>query len=579
MATGTTGIEKAPTGIRGFDEMTGGGIPRGRTTLLLGGAGTGKTNFALQTLVHGAQELGEPGIFVAFEESAAHIRANAAAMGWDLPALEDDRLFFLDARIPLDTVQSGSFDLSGILTGLAQRAQAMGARRIVFDAIDVLLALLDDAAMERGEIYRLHNWIEANDFTGVVTAKVDGEGTGKEGRYGFLHYMADCVISLEQTTYQLMTSRHLQIEKYRGSGYVENRTPMLISEHGIRVAGSNPIRLTHPVQHERVSSGVEALDQMLTGGYYRGTNVLLTGAPGTAKSTLAGAFVEAACRRGERAMFVSFDEGADEIVRNLQSVNIDLQSHRDAGLLAMHSVYSGYQSAEAHLMALQNRIEAHRPTCVVIDPLSAIMKSGEVYNTTDVAQRLLYGTKAQGITTLCTSLMGSQDSEMPATALSVSTIADTWIHLTYESRGGEQNRSLIILKSRGTGHSGQVRELVLSDEGVKLREVYTAGGEVLMGTLRWEREEEQRREEERAAREVAEKQRALAFAETEVRARIALLEQELEMRREEVAQLAATQAQRREKRDTRTSKVREMRLAATGKDVAQEDNGKGAEDD
>lgn len=560
MVIESTGPEKALTGIAGFDEITGGGIPRGRSTLLLGGAGTGKTIFALQTLVHGAKEQGEPGIFVAFEESVAHIRTNAASMGWDLASLEHDKLFLLDARIPIETVQAGEFELSGILSSLQAKAQEMGARRVVFDAVDVLLALLDDAAAERREIYRLHDWIEKQGFTGILTAKSHGEDGQPAARYGFLQFMADCVVSLEHNTHELVSTRHLQINKYRGSGFVENCSPMLIREHGIRVAGPNPMRLGHTVFDERVSSGVQALDEMLEGGFYRGTNILITGAPGTAKSTLAGAFLAAACARGERGMFVSFDEGAAEIVRNLRSVNIDLQPYRDAGLLEMHTAYSGLQSAEAHLMDLERKIGSHEPSCLVVDPLSAILKSGEHFNTVDVAQRLLYGTKARGITTLCTSLMGTDLAIVPSTALSVSTIADSWIHLTYHSQGGEQNRALIIVKSRGTGHSNQVRELVLGDDGVTLSDVYTAGGEVMMGTLRWEKEEEQRHEEVRARRQMQEKRRELAIAEAEVEARMQLLQRELAAHRAELAALEAEQELREKRRAASTEAVRQMRL-------------------
>lgn len=561
-------LEKAPTGIEGFDEMTGGGVPRGRTTLLLGGSGSGKTTFALQGLVNGARDFGEPGIFVAFEEGASQIRTNAQNIGWDLPSLERERLFFIDARLPLETVHAGDFELSPILSSIEAKAEEMGATRVVFDAIDVLLMLLDDPIAERREIYRLHEWIQAHEYTAIVTSKTDPSGNLLPARYSFLQFMADCVITLEQTTHQLVSERHLKILKYRGSGFVENRSPLLIGAGGIEVAGPNPMRLGHPVFEERISTGIEGLDRMLDGGYYRGTNVLITGAPGTAKSTLSGAFVDAACRRGERAMFVSFDEVAGEIVRNLRSVNVDLQPHRDAGLLQMHTFYSGFQSAEAHLMRLRERIESFDPQCLVVDPLSAILKSGEQYSAEDVAQRLLYGTKTKGITTVSTSLMGTDLAISPTTALSVSTIADTWIHLSYELQGGEQNRTLYIVKSRGTGHSNQVRELVLSDEGLALADVYTAGGEVLMGTMRWEKEEALRREEEQARRETEARRRELEVAEAEVQARIKLLERELEARRAALSRLEAEQGTRIDDKEARQEKVRQMRI---GKDRPQSD--------
>lgn len=556
-------LKKARTGIEGLDQMTGGGLPRGRTTLIVGAPGAGKTVFSLQTLVNGARQCNEPGIFVAFEEQADHIRANAAAFGWDLPALEEEKLFFLDARIPIDTVHSGEFDIGGILAGVEARAQKMGARRVVFDAVDVLLAMLDDARTERREIYRLHEWLQSHDLTGIITAKRSEQGHLLPERYDFLQFMADCVISLEHTRHELVSQRYLNVAKYRGSAFVEKQSPMLIGPGGIHVARPDPMRMDHRIFDERISSGVARLDEMLDGGYYRGSNVLLTGAPGTAKSTLAGAFAAAACRRGERVLYVSFDEAAPEIVRNLASVNVLLQPHLDAGLLRMHSAFAGFQSTEGHMMELERLIDEHQPRCMVIDPFSALLKAGQQYNASEMGQRLLHRGKAQGITTLSTSLLEDDPRQTPSTEMQVSTVADTWIHLSYEAQGGEQNRALQVIKSRGTAHSNQIRELVLSDTGVTLRDVYTVGGEVLMGTLRWQKEEEERREAQRAERELQRRRRELELAEAEVEARMRMLQRQLQAQRAELEQLAAEEEMRQEQRQTHSDKVRELRQGAT----------------
>ena len=551
-------MEKAPTGIDGFDEMTGGGLPRSRSTLVIGSPGAGKTVFALQSLVNGAREQQEPGIFVAFEEHADHIRANAAGFGWDLPVLEEESLFFLDAHMPFDVVQSGQFDLSGMLATVGAKAEAMGARRVVFDAIDVLVALLDDPAAERRELYRLNDWLVNGDLTGIITAKIqEGEAGVFPARYDFLQFMVDCVVRLDHEVVDLVSQRKLRIVKYRGSAFYENETPMLIGGKGVEVAGPDPMRRDAQVEDERISTGVPGLDQMLGGGYYRGTHVLITGEPGTAKSTLCGAFVEAACLRGERALYAGFDEGAGEMVRNLQSVNVDLKPHLESGRLHMHTAYAGVRGTEAHFLQLKKLIEEHEPTCVAIDPISAMLKAGGAVEAAGVAQRIVHLAKALGVTTVSTSLLteGSPDEA----ELRVSTLADTWLRLTYLERGGERNRALSILKSRGTAHSNQVRELILSDEGVTLADVYTAGGEVLMGTLRWEREEAERRERERRRLEMERQRRELEAAAAEVEARIEALRYDLEMKRAELKQVEAEADWRERRREEQEDEVRRRR--------------------
>jgi circadian clock protein KaiC len=490
---------KAPTGIAGFDEITSGGLPRGRTTLLLGGPGSGKTIFALQFLVHGAQSCKEPGIFVAFEETPKRIVTNFQGFGWDLAALPQKKFFILDARPAPDLVQSGNFDLGGMLAVLGAKAKDMGARRIVFDAMDVILALLPDQATRIREVYRLHEWLLDSSLTGIITAKAGGEEGSAAGQpFGFMQFMVDCSVILNHRVTLGVSQRNLRVQKYRGSHFDEDESPFVIGSSGFDVAIARArSRVDAEVTVERVSSGVERLDTMLGGGYYRGASVLVTGFPGTAKTTLSGAFAEAACKRGERTMFVSFDSDGSEVIRNLTSVGIQLSRYVKSGHLRMISARTITGSAESLLVRIKTLAKEHGARCLVIDPVSTLAKAGNELTAHSVAERLIDWAKADGITLVCTSLVDELSGfASSGTPLHISTLADTWIHLNYLVQSGERNRGMSIIKSRGTAHSNQVRELILSDEGVTLADIYTASGEVLMGTLRWEKESAERESNE-----------------------------------------------------------------------------------
>jgi circadian clock protein KaiC len=530
-------IDKAPTGIAGFDDLTRGGLPRGRTTLVVGGPGAGKTIFALECLVTGARELREPGIFVAFEENSREIVGNAATFGWDLPALERDRLFFLDAHLSPTVVQSGDFDLTGILAALSAKAEELGAKRIVLDGIDVLLSVLDDRAAERREIFRLRDWLRETGLTAIITAKAGDTDRLSTERYAFMQFMVDCVVVFQNRLADRVALRSVRVMKYRGSGFAENEFPLVISPTGIEVSMFASSDLDYGTSTERVSTGVPRLDTMLDGGYYRGSSVLITGAPGTAKTTLAGAFAAAAAMRGERTVYVSFDEPASQIVRNMRSVGIDLAPHVAAGRVVMQSLRTEAQSSEEHLIALRALIRDRRPEAVVLDPVSALGKTGGQVAGVHASLRLLDFARSQGITVLCTSLGTGESAFTEATAMQISTIADTWIHLAYVVLGGERNRTLTVVKSRGMKHSNQVRELILGESGVTLADVYTAGGEVLVGTARWEREAALRAEAVRREAETTRRRRALDLAEAEIRARLTALQSELEASRMERALL------------------------------------------
>ena len=539
---------KAPSGIKGFDEITGGGLPRGRTTLLEGGPGSGKTLLALQCLVHGARVCKEPGIFVAFEETSGRIVANAASFGWGLPALQKKSLAFIDAQPQPDLVQSGDFDLCGLLAALEAKTRTIGARRIVFDALDMLLALLPDPVAQRREIYRLHDWLLARELTALVTLKagVDKAGGDDGGSlgvqpFGFMQFMVDCAVILRHGVVLGVSQRSLRVQKFRGSGFDENEAPFLIGNSGFEVAVARSLgRVDAKVSNERVSSGVKRLDTMLGGGYYRGASVLITGFSGTAKTTLSGAFAEAACRRGERTLFVSFDSDGSEVIRNLASVGIRLAPHVASGRLRLISARAISGSAETYLVRIKDLAQEQQARCLVIDPISTWSKSGNDLSAHSVAERLIDWSKAAGITLVCTRLLDEMSSQAEgSTPLQISTMVDTWIHLNYLVQAGERNRGLSVIKSRGTAHSNQVRELILSDAGVTLADTYSAGGEVLMGTLRWEKERAERIAHEAEDAAVRLKRVRLNAEEAELEVRLNSLQVELAAKQQEQAVLVS----------------------------------------
>jgi circadian clock protein KaiC len=549
---------KILTGIQGFDEITNGGLPRGRTTLIKGGPGCGKTVFALQTLVNGARHAGESGVFVAFEERPEQIIANAATFGWDLPALVKKKLFFLDAQLSPEVVKAGEFDLAGMLGALESKAASIQAKRVVFDGIDVLLSLLDDPVAERREIYRIRDWLTRTGLTGIITQKVDG--LEADARYGFLQFMVDCVVILRHEVVDGSAFRNLRVKKYRGSGFAGDEFPITLSREGLQLTNRGPTELKYDVTNERISSGLPRLDHMLGGGFYRGSNVLISGAPGTAKSTLAGLFVAAACKRGERTLYVSFDEGAAQIVRNVASVAVKLAPHQKSGLLKIYSTRTRGPNIEDQFGHLREQVRLHKPRCLVIDPLSALSTKVAHLASADATQQFLDFLKGQGVTVLNTSLMDGLSTD-EATATGISTIADTWIHVSYVVQDGERNRALTIVKSRGTGHSNQVRELTLSSQGVSLADVFVAQGKVLMGVARWEWEQEERAAKERTVTATELKRLQLTLAQAEAAARLEVVRTEMEARSAEINLLALATGSARRLLATDRAVLRKMRHA------------------
>jgi circadian clock protein KaiC len=562
-AAGDGPIVKKRTGIRGFDDITGGGIPASRLTAIIGGPGAGKTVFTLQTLVNLLETAGEPGIFVTFEEPVVRIRRNMASFDWRIADLSEAELGFVDANLPVDAVYAGAFDLTGLLIGLSARQEETGARNIVFDGIDRLLSSLADQRLERQELGRLDQWIRESGMTALVTVKSFGSSARDQQRADFLQYMTDCVVLLDGTRSDATASRSLRVVKYRGSGFAANPVPVVFGRSGLQVVAFKGMRLDYPTFTERLSSRIVRLDALLNGGYIRGSSILISGSPGTSKTSLGASLAVATCERGEKALFISFDESASQIVANMKSIGLDLAPHVAAGRLAMESFLSSGRSPEEHFVAILDLLDYHAPQCLVIDPLSALLKAQ--YPFADiVCESLIDTVKTRGITILCTSLLDQVGGQQETSASHISTIADTWLHVSYLAHEGERNRALTIVKSRGTGHSNQVRELVLDDSGIDLVDVYLDEGQVLMGTARIQKEANTRRK--RAEEEVAshrirmELDRDLA----DIAARVEAARRELVWKQQEAAFFAAAEDQRIERERIDMTARREHRRADHG---------------
>jgi circadian clock protein KaiC len=483
-------LRKTPTGIQGLDEVTGGGLPQGRSTLICGPAGCGKTLFAMEFLVRGVTEYGEPGIFVAFEESTADLVANFASLGFDLPAAEAAGLLVLD-HVNVDRTEmeeTGDWDLDGLFLRLAASIDKVGAKRIVIDTIETLFGAFTNTAILRSELHRLFAWLKERGVTAVITGE---RGEGTLSRHGIEEYVSDCVIVLDHRVTDQTSTRRLRILKYRGSIHGTNEYPFLIGATGVSVLPITTRVLRHDVSAERVSTGVPRLDAMLgDGGYFKGSTVLTSGTAGTGKSTLAAQFCDATCRRGERAMYFAFEESLTEIIRNMSSVGIDLQQWVDAGLLEFRCSRPSILNLEAHLFSMQKSVDEFAPSVVVMDPVSDFLRVGTGAEVAAMLMRQVDFLKGRGVTALFTSLNTQSD---PARAnQQLTSLVDTWLHVKNTEGNGEHNRVLYVLKSRGMAHSNQIREFLLTSQGIELADVYVGPQGVLTGSARQAQEAKER---------------------------------------------------------------------------------------
>jgi circadian clock protein KaiC len=483
-------LSKARTGIAGLDEVTGGGLPQGRPTLVCGPAGCGKTLLAMEFLVRGTTEFGEPGVFVAFEESAADLEANVASLGFDVAGLEAEGRLVIDHVLVVagQLEESGDWDLDGLLLRLAADIDAIGAKRVVIDTIETLFGAFANTAILRSELRRLFGWLKDRGVTAVITGE---RGDGRLTRYGIEEYVSDCVIVLDHRVTEQTSTRRLRILKYRGSLHGTNEYPFLIGESGISVLPITSLGLRHSVSAERVSTGVARLDAMLGGGgFYRGSVVLVNGTSGTGKSTLAAQFCDAACRRGERALYFAFEESEAELVRNMSSVGIDLRPWIDAGLLRFHCFRPSLLGLEAHLVAVQKLVVEFDPAVVVKDPVSDLLRIGTGLDVSAMLARQVDFLKARGVTTLFTSL--NSDGGSAQSDQQMASLVDTWLLVKTMEGNGELNRVLYVLKSRGMAHSNQIREFLLTGQGIELADVYVGPQGVLTGSARQAQEAQER---------------------------------------------------------------------------------------
>jgi circadian clock protein KaiC len=475
-------LPKAPTGIGGLDEVTGGGLPRGRPTLVCGPAGCGKTLLAMEFLVRGITEFDEPGVFVAFEESAADLIANVASLGFDLAQFEADGRLVIDhvAIAAGEMEEAGEWDLEGLFVRLGAAIAAVGAKRVVIDTIETMFGAFSNTAVLRSELRRLLGWLKEQGVTAVITAE---RGDGTLTRYGIEEYVSDCVIVLDHRVSAQASTRRLRILKYRGSLHGTDEYPFLIGESGVSVVPITAHGLQHGVSIERVSTGVARLDAMLgDGGFYKGSAVLVSGTAGTGKSTLAAQFCDAACRRGERAMYFAFEESEAEIIRNMASVGIDLRRWVEAGLLRFHCFRPTLLGLEGHLFAMQKLVGEFAPAAVVKDPVSALLHVGSGAEVSSMLTRQVDFLKAKGVTALFTSL--NDDVATPQGDQQIASLVDTWLRVKTLEGNGELNRLLYVLESRGMANSNQIREFLITSHGIELADVYVGPQGVLTGSAR-----------------------------------------------------------------------------------------------
>ena len=522
------GISKSPTGIAGFDDLTLGGVPTGRPTLVCGSAGCGKTLFATTFLIHGARDFGEPGVFVTFEERPGDIASNVASLGFALDQMVDDNKIAFE-YIALDRSEleeAGDYDLEGLFLRLESAIDSIGAKRVVLDTIESLFSVFSNEAILRAEIRRLFDWLKDKGMTTVITAE---RGDGTLTRQGLEEYVSDCVILLDHRVQNQISTRRLRIVKYRGTAHGTNEYPFLIDQDGFSVLPVSTLGLDHKVFEERISSGIPDLDGMLAGGgFHRGSSILVSGVAGSGKSSVAACFAEAACAAGERALIFSFEESADQSVRNMKSLGIDIGRWIESGHLRFMATRPTFYSLEMHLAVMLREVIRSNPSVVVIDPISSFMESGDRMEIQSMLLRMIDFLKGRGVTGVFTHLMHSQGDRRVETDSGLSSLMDAWILLLNREVGGEFNRELYLLKARGTSHSNQVREFIMSDEGIKLLPPYLGQSGALTGSARKNEEARSRRAEVRRRADVARAQQQLEQKRRRAKAQMEALQAELD---------------------------------------------------
>ena len=473
MALNGNALSKTPTGIDGLDEITHGGLPTGRTTLICGSAGSGKTVMGLEFLVHGAVEHNEPGVIIAFEETQAELTKNVASFGFDLAQLEKEGKLAIDyvfvERSEIE--ETGEYDLEGLFIRLASAVESVKAKRVVIDTLEVLFAGLTNQGLIRAELRRLFRWLKEKGLTAIITGE---RGEGVLTRYGLEEYVADCVILLDNRVSDQISTRRLRIVKYRGSQHGSDEYPFLMGPTGISVLPLTTVGLSHGASAERISSGVPGLDRMLGGaGFFRGSSILVSGTPGTGKSSLALAFLKAASERGEKTLYFGFEESQAQIIRNTSSIGFNLQPYIDRGLLNFHTVRPSNLGLEAHLASMHQLIRSVDPTAVVVDPISDFLTSSDQNSVKSMLIRLVDHLKMKEITALFTDLI-PLGADVRRIDENVSSIMDTWILIRDLESGGRRSYGVYVLKSRGMAHSHELRQFSLRDDGIHIGELWSS---------------------------------------------------------------------------------------------------------
>jgi len=520
------GIEKSPTGISGFDEVTDGGVPKGRPSLLCGAAGCGKTLFGMTFLYKGAVEFHEPGVFITFEEQPEDLVKNVGSLNYDLEALIAENKLAVDHVHfePTQIAESGDYDLEGLFIRLGHAIDTVGAKRVVIDTIETLFSGLENQALLRAELRRLFQWLKDKGVTAIITAE---RGEGTLTRYGLEEYVADCVIVLDNRVQDQLSTRRMRVIKYRGSAHGTNEYPFIIDEQGITVMPITSSGLTHLASAERVSSGIPDLDAMLEGkGYFKGSSILVSGMAGSGKSTVAAHFINSACASGERCIYFAMEEAPQQIIRNMRSVGIDLEKWVDQDLLRFKARRPNLYGLETHLAAMYRDVAEFQPAAVVVDPMSALMSAGEGADVHAMTLRLVDFLKERDITALFTNLSAGA-AESGATAMQVSSLMDSWLMLYNRESNGEHNRQIYLLKSRGMAHSNQVREFILSADGIKLREAYIGPAGVLTGSARLAQEAQDKAAALLRDQEMQRRSRNLERKRREIGAQIEALQDQL----------------------------------------------------
>ncbi|QIB89811.1 circadian clock protein KaiC [Methanosarcina mazei] len=554
-------LKKTPTGISGLDDITYGGLPEGRTTLVYGSAGSGKTLMAMEFLVKGAENYGEPGVFMAFEETAEDLAENFASMGFDLDSLEARNKLIVDyVRIEKSEIEeTGEYDLEGLFIRLGLAIDSIGAKRVALDTLEVLFSGFQNEAILRSELRRLFRWLKDRGVTAIVTGE---RGETSLTRYGLEEYVADCVIFLDNRMEEQIATRRLRIIKYRGSKHGTNEYPFMIEEDGMSVLPITSLGLEHEASRERISTGIPRLDTMLGGqGYYRGTTILISGTAGSGKTSFAAQFCKAACEREESCLYFAYEESPDQIIRNMRSIGIDLQPYLDSGLLKIHASRPMAYGLEMHLITMRKFLDTFKPNVVVIDPISNLTNVGTQTDVRLMLTRFIDYLKLRNITAVCTSLV-EHESTAGINAEGISSLMDTWVNLRFFENSNERNRGISVIKSRGMGHSNQIREYLLTDHGIGIQDVYLGpSGDLLMGSSKAVQEAEELAEAVAQRQNADRKKRELETRLKSLDTQIASLNSEYETLKEELDRLVSDQQLRNEALATGRSELVRIRKA------------------